>query len=86
MSAGWIACVVATSQPQPLEPPDSAPVLIVTSLGTIALNATGPAWATLGNTASVKAVARNFVDYLHVGKVNGEWKIVNVLWEMAPRG
>ena len=38
-----------------------------------------------GNAAVVKAVARDWVDYLHVGKVNGEWKIINVLWEMKPR-
>ena len=37
------------------------------------------------NAASVKLVARDFVDYLHVGKYNGEWRIVNVLWEMKPR-
>ncbi len=37
-----------------------------------------------GNTASVKTVARDFIDYLHLGKVNGEWKIINVLWEMKP--
>jgi hypothetical protein len=36
------------------------------------------------NVASVKAVAANWVDYLHIGKSNGEWKIVNVLWEMKP--
>ncbi|MEJ2580301.1 MAG: nuclear transport factor 2 family protein [Acidobacteriota bacterium] len=38
-----------------------------------------------GNTAVVKAVARDWVDYLQIGKVNGEWKIINVLWEMKPR-
>ncbi len=38
-----------------------------------------------GNAAVVKAVARDWVDYLQVGKVNGEWKIINVLWEMKPR-
>ena len=37
-----------------------------------------------GNTASVKTVARDFIDYLHLGKVDGEWKIINVLWEMKP--
>ena len=35
-----------------------------------------------GNAACVKAVARDWVDYLQIGKVNGEWKIINVLWEM----
>ena len=38
-----------------------------------------------GNAATVKAVARDWVDYLHVCKVDGEWKIVNVLWEPKPR-
>lgn len=38
-----------------------------------------------GNAAVVKAVARDWVDYLQIGKVNGEWKIINVLWEMKPR-
>ncbi len=37
-----------------------------------------------GNAAVVKAVARDWVDYLQIGKVNGEWKIINVLWEMKP--
>jgi len=38
-----------------------------------------------GNTASVKAVAADWVDYLHVAKSNGKWVIVNVLWEMKPK-
>ena len=38
-----------------------------------------------GNAAVVKAVARDWVDFLHIGKVNGEWKIINVLWEMKPQ-
>ena len=38
-----------------------------------------------GNVAMVKAVARDWVDYLQIGKVNGEWKIINVLWEMKPK-
>lgn len=38
-----------------------------------------------GNAATVKAVARDWVDYLHIGKVNGEWKIINVLWETKPK-
>lgn len=37
-----------------------------------------------GNAAVVRAVARDWVDYLQMGKVNGEWKIINVLWEMKP--
>jgi hypothetical protein len=35
-----------------------------------------------GNAATVKIVANQWVDYLHVVKWEGEWKIVNVLWEM----
>lgn len=34
------------------------------------------------NSAVVKIVARDWVDYLEVAKWNGEWKIINVLWEM----
>ncbi len=37
-----------------------------------------------GNAACVKAVARDWVDFLQMGKINGEWKIINVLWEMKP--
>jgi len=33
------------------------------------------------NTASVKTVTPDFVDYLHLVKSEGQWKIVNVLWE-----
>jgi hypothetical protein len=36
------------------------------------------------NAASVKAVAADWIDYLHVGKSNGKWVIVNVLWELKP--
>ncbi len=34
------------------------------------------------NAAVVKVVARDWIDYLQVAKWNGEWKIVNVPWEM----
>ena len=37
-----------------------------------------------GNTASVKIIASDWVDYLHVAKWWGRWVIVNVLWEMKP--
>ena len=37
------------------------------------------------NAASVKAVATDWIDYLHVAKSNGKWVIVNVLWEMKPK-
>ena len=36
------------------------------------------------NVASVRVDATNWIDYLHVAKCNGEWKIINVLWEMRP--
>lgn len=38
-----------------------------------------------GNTASVKLVMSDWIDYLHLAKWNGEWKIVNVLWELKPK-
>jgi hypothetical protein len=34
------------------------------------------------NAAMVKIVAADWVDYLQVAKFNGEWKIINVLWEL----
>ncbi|MBI1938239.1 MAG: nuclear transport factor 2 family protein [Ignavibacteriales bacterium] len=34
-----------------------------------------------GNNASVKTIAKGFYDYIHLAKYNGEWKIVNVLWD-----
>jgi hypothetical protein len=36
------------------------------------------------NTASVKIVASDWIDYLHIAKVDGQWRIVNVLWELKP--
>lgn len=38
-----------------------------------------------GNTASVKIVAADWIDYLHVAKFNGKRVIVNVLWELKPK-
>ncbi len=35
-------------------------------------------------TASVKTVSPEFIDYLHLAKVDGQWRIVNVLWEPTP--
>lgn len=32
-------------------------------------------------TASVKLTADEWIDYMHLVKVNGDWKIVNVLWQ-----
>jgi hypothetical protein len=37
------------------------------------------------NTASVKLVASDWIDYLHIAKFNGRWMIVNVLWELKPK-
>jgi hypothetical protein len=34
--------------------------------------------------ASVKIVAADWVDYLHLVKQDGNWQIINVLWEMKP--
>lgn len=37
------------------------------------------------NSASVKVVASDWIDYLHIAKFNGRWVIVNVLWELKPQ-
>jgi hypothetical protein len=36
------------------------------------------------NAASVKAEMAGWIDYMHLGKADGRWVIVNVLWEMRP--
>lgn len=36
------------------------------------------------NAASVKIVAHDWIDYLHIGKYDDKWVIVNVLWEFKP--
>ncbi|MFP2925631.1 Sapep family Mn(2+)-dependent dipeptidase [Pyxidicoccus sp. 3LG] len=36
------------------------------------------------NMATVKIVASDWVDYLQVGRVDGRWVIINVLWELTP--
>ena len=36
------------------------------------------------NAGSVKVVASDWIDYLHVVKYNGKWVIINVLWELKP--
>jgi hypothetical protein len=36
------------------------------------------------DVASVRVDATQWIDYLHLAKWNGEWKIVNVLWQMRP--
>ncbi len=37
-----------------------------------------------GNAATVRLDATGWVDFLQVGKVDGRWVIINVLWEMRP--
>ena len=37
-----------------------------------------------GSAASVKLIMSGWIDYLHIGKVDGSWVIINVLWEMKP--
>ncbi len=34
--------------------------------------------------ASVKVTSSMYIDYVQMGKVNGAWKIINVLWVMNP--
>lgn len=38
-----------------------------------------------GKAASVKVVASDWIDYMQMGKVDGRWVIINVLWEMKPK-
>ena len=38
----------------------------------------------LENSAMVKLEMRDWIDYMQIGKLNGRWVIVNVLWEMKP--
>lgn len=37
-----------------------------------------------GHAATVRIDASRWVDFLHLGKVDGQWVIINVLWEMTP--
>ncbi len=41
----------------------------------------------VGNAANVKVSTNqyDFIDYLHVGKYNNEWKIINVFWANLPK-
>ena len=34
-----------------------------------------------GGIATANALSADYIDYLHLAKIDGEWKIVNVLWE-----
>jgi hypothetical protein len=38
-----------------------------------------------GKDASAKAEFYEWVDYLHLAKIDGLWKIVNVLWQFKPK-
>ena len=38
-----------------------------------------------GGAATVKLEMRDWIDYMHIGKVNGKWVVINVLWENKPR-
>ena len=37
------------------------------------------------NAAVAKIIASDWIDYLELAKFNGEWKIINVLWELKPK-
>jgi hypothetical protein len=39
-----------------------------------------------GNAASAKLVMADWVDYMQLGKADGRWVIVNVLWERKAGG
>lgn len=32
-------------------------------------------------TASVKLIADEWIDYMHIVKLNGKWQIINVVWQ-----
>jgi pyruvate/oxaloacetate carboxyltransferase len=38
----------------------------------------------MGNIALAK-ITSGFVDYAQVGKVNGKWQVINVLWANSPK-
>jgi len=38
----------------------------------------------MSSAATVKVEMRDWVDYMHIGKMNGKWVIINVLCEMKP--
>lgn len=37
------------------------------------------------DVASVRVTAAGWIDYMHLARWNGQWKIVNVLWQTEPR-
>jgi len=38
-----------------------------------------------GGSATVKLEMRDWIDFMHIAKINGKWMIVNVLWETKPK-
>lgn len=39
-----------------------------------------------GNAAVARLTMSTWIDYLQLAKIDGKWIIVNVLWELKPRG
>ena len=37
------------------------------------------------NIAMVKTISPQFIDFIHMGKIDGEWKIYNVIWESGDK-
>jgi hypothetical protein len=37
------------------------------------------------DAAVVKVVANDWIDFLEMAKVDGAWKIINVLWALKPK-
>ncbi len=35
-----------------------------------------------GNIASAKAIGQDWIDYIHLARINGKWVIVNVVWDI----
>jgi hypothetical protein len=35
--------------------------------------------------ATAKSISPDFIDYIHLAKVDGRWRIVNVLWRPVPQ-
>lgn len=36
--------------------------------------------------ATAKAIGAGWVDYIHLARVDGEWKIINILYDLPPLG
>ena len=37
-----------------------------------------------GNTASVKLEMHDWIEYMHMVRLRGEWKTLNVVWKLTP--